>query len=231
MRCVRERTIFMQWNKLIDAFWGLPKTIYFNFKYLPIKQAIKLPIFLSHHVRLWEMEGIVEIHSPRISMGMITIGFENVGIFDSRYSRTIWKNQGGVIFEGRAGIGHGSRLSINSGGTLIFGDGFKITAESQIICSKYIRFGKDVLISWQCLFMDTDFHHIIINGKRNLDRNILIGDHVWIGCRCTILKGAEIRDNCVVAANSNVIHSLIIPNALIAGNPARVIKSEIEWEI
>ena len=222
----------MQWDKLIDAFLGLPKTIYFNFKYLPIKQAMKLPIFLSHHVRLWEMKGYIKLSSPQITIGMIKIGFENVGIFDQRYSRTIWKNEGGgVIFGGSAYIGHGSKLSINPQGVLILGNNFGISAESQIVCSKYICFGDDVLISWQCLFMDTDFHHIVVNGKRNSDRNILIGNHVWIGCRCTFLKGAEIKDNCVVAANSNVINSIIATNALIAGNPAKAIKTEIKWEI
>ena len=49
------------------------KTLYFNFKYLPFKEAVKLPVFLSRHVCLKKIKGKVIINS-KIRTGMIKIG-------------------------------------------------------------------------------------------------------------------------------------------------------------
>ena len=219
-------------NNLINYFLGLPKSIYFCFKYLPIKIAVKIPIFLSKNVYLSSVKGDIDIETDKIKTGMIKIRFGGVGIFDKKYSRTIWQNNGGkVVFRGITNIGHGSRISVNQNATLIFGKNFCITAESQVICSKKISFGNDVLISWQCLFMDTDFHKIYKNNMiKNENKAIEIGNHVWIGCRNTILKGVNIADNCVIAANSNVVKSIEQKNSIIAGNPAKMIENNIQWK-
>lgn len=219
-------------NKFINYFFGLPKSIYFCFKYLPFKIAIKLPILISANLYLSSMKGYIDIESNKIKTGMIRIGFGEVGIFDKKYSRSIWQNNGGrVVFKGKANIGHGSRISINQDGILIFGEKFCITAESQIVCSNHINFGDNVLVSWQCLFMDTDFHKIYKkNIRKNEDGIIKIGNHVWIGCRSTILKGVEIPDNCIIAANSNVVKSIKQCNSIVAGNPAIIVDKDIDWK-
>lgn len=163
---------------------------------------------------------------------MIRIGFGSVGIFDRNNSKSIWQNNGKIIFRGdKINIGHGSKISVNKKGTLIFGRNFCITAESQIVCSKYIDFGENVLMSWQCLVMDTDFHKIYKNNKiKNLDEAIIIGNNVWIGCRNVILKGTKIANNCVIAANSTVVKNIEEESCIIAGNPAKVIEHNIDWK-
>jgi hypothetical protein len=133
------------------------KTIYFNFKYLPFRQAIKIPIILSKEVYLWHTGGQIILDCP-IKSGIIEIGYGDVGIFDREVSRSIWQVSGTVIFKGSAQIGHGSKLSV--GGTLILGNGFMITAESSIIASNRIEFGENCLLSWDTLIMDTDFHDV-----------------------------------------------------------------------
>lgn len=42
----------MKIGKLFELLLDLPKTIIINFYYLPIKQVIKLPIRVSHNVRI-----------------------------------------------------------------------------------------------------------------------------------------------------------------------------------
>ena len=54
---------------------------------------------------------------------------------------------------------------------------------------------------------------------------IEIGDNVWVGAQSTILKNARIGSGCIVATGSVVIAGDYPPNSLIAGNPARVVKS------
>lgn len=219
--------------KLILYVLGLPKTLYFNFKYLPFYQAVKLPIFISHRVILKNTKGTIKLLpiQGEIKPALIKIGFGDVGIFDNGRSRSIWECSGEVCFYGQTNIGHGSKICVGPNGTLEFGNAFDITAESQIVCFKHIVFGEDVLVSWQCLVIDTDFHKITYKGiVTNLDKEIKIGNHVWIGCRSIILKGVNIPDNVVVAANSNVVGNFKDKYSIIGGNPAKVIKHEVDWE-
>lgn len=81
--------------------------------------------------------------------------------------------------------------------------------------------------------MDTDSHDIIDkNGfKMNYPKSISIGNHVWIGCRNTILKGVAIGDNSIVSANSTLTKSVIEGNCIIGGHgkSLEVIKREVNW--
>jgi len=53
---------------------------------------------------------------------------------------------------------------------------------------------------------------------------VKIGDNVWIGMNAVILKGVTIGENSVVAAGAVVTKS-VEPNAIVAGNPAQVVKT------
>jgi acetyltransferase-like isoleucine patch superfamily enzyme len=52
----------------------------------------------------------------------------------------------------------------------------------------------------------------------------MIEDKVWIGMDALILKGVTIGEGSVVAARS-VVTKDVPPYSLVAGNPARVVKS------
>jgi acetyltransferase-like isoleucine patch superfamily enzyme len=79
--------------------------------------------------------------------------------------------------------------------------------------------------------MDTDFHKILDKSNKiiNEDKEITIGNKVWIGCRCTILKGASIKDNIVIGANSFISGIFNGSNQIIAGNPPKILKNDIDW--
>ncbi|MEN9684922.1 MAG: hypothetical protein RLZZ28_708 [Bacteroidota bacterium] len=216
---------------MLKAIWRAnPKTIYFNFRYLPWRQAIHFPFWISSKTYLRKARGKISIHGPLFT-GMIRIGYGDIGIFDKKRSRTIWEVAGTVVFEGKAEIGHGSKISVGEAGLLQLGRNFAITAETTIIAYKKVVFGHDCLLSWDILVMDTDFH-TITNAQseiQNPPAEISVGNKVWIGCRSLILKGSVIPDGCIIAANSLVTKELNGINQVFGKQPLRVLSQNISW--
>lgn len=218
-------TAFDFWNIVLS----LPKTLRFNLHYFPLKTALKLPVFVSYRTFLRELHGKITL-PEKVETAMIKIGFGDVGHYDRKRSRSIWQVSGTVAFGGKASIGHGSKLSVR--GNLTLGANFNMTAESTIVCAHNISFGNDCLLSWDILIMDTDEHPIFNQDgiRTNPDKPILVGNHVWIGCKCTLLKGTEIPNNAVVAAGTLLTSAFSGENQVIGGNPPAVLKSDIRWE-
>ena len=213
------------WQLLLS----LPKTLRFNLHYFPLKTALRLPVVVSHRTYLRELRGKV-ILPATIKTGMIRIGFGDVGHYDRQRSRSIWQVSGIVNFQGNASVGHGSKISVR--GQLTMGEGFNITAESTIVCAREITFGHDCLISWDVLVMDTD-EHPIYNAEHqriNADAPIRVGNHVWIGCKCLLLKGTQLPDNNVVAAGTICRSNVNGQNQIVGGQPVRAFKENIYWQ-
>lgn len=59
--------------------------------------------------------------------------------------------------------------------------------------------------------------------------DIIIEDYVWIGMNCIVLKGVTVGEASIVAAGS-VVTNNVPPYSVVAGNPARVVKSLSEFE-
>jgi len=208
------------------------RSLLFNLYYLKFSEAIRLPILVSSNVYMKTQKGSITINSP-ISRGMVKLGYGEIGIRDRNNSRSIWHCYGNVIFNGPATINQGFILNINPGGKLEFGNGFTMIAASTIICNKSIKFGDNCLLSWDVQIMDSDLHKIFdANDKRiNENKEIIIGSKVWIGSKVVILKGVNLKDNTIVAAGSVVTRSFQNNSIIIAGNPAREIKSGIHWKL
>ena len=210
------------------------KTVYFNFYYFPLKIAIRFPFLIYYRSLLCKMGGQIIIKAP-VKTGMVKWGAHYVKIHDPYYSRTIWDVEGTLVINGQTTIGRGCKINIEKGGQLILGDNFLVTGNSSIICEKEISFGDDCMLSWDILMMDTDYHHIhnSVGEKINYPKPIHIGNHVWIGCKNTILKGVTIGDNNVVAANSTITHSVYDSNCIVGGSgkSVEVLKNDISWHI
>lgn len=96
----------------------------------------------------------------------------------------------------------------------------------------FITIGEDCMLSNGIRIITTDSHSVIDleSGKRiNPAKNVIIGNHVWIGANCTINKGVSIGDNAIIAGNSVVTHN-VPANTIVGGIPARVIKGNITWD-
>lgn len=60
-------------------------------------------------------------------------------------------------------------------------------------------------------------------GHPNCKGNIIIENDVWIGAKSTIMSGVKIHNGAIVGACS-VVTKDVPPYAIVAGNPAKVVK-------
>lgn len=87
-----------------------------------------------------------------------------------------------------------------------------------------IYIGKGTRIAPNCGFITSnhDFQDITKSAK---GQDIVIGEKCWIGMNSVILPGVKLGDHTIVGAGSIVTKSFVEGNCVIAGNPARKIKT------
>lgn len=96
-----------------------------------------------------------------------------------------------------------------------------------------IVIGDDCLISFGIWMRTADPHLIydVESSRRiNYSKDILVGDHVWLGQSCFIHKGSFIGSGSIVGALSFVAGKTIASNTSWGGNPARLIKEGVSWD-
>ena len=115
----------------------------------------------------------------------------------------------GAIFSSKSTIGSHSSVGVNAS----FGE---------------VHIGENVLMGRDCVgitrnhgFMEKD--RLIRKQGYFPEKPIYIGNDVWIGHRVIFLPGVHIADGCVIGAGA-VVTKDTPPYAVVAGNPAKVIK-------
>ena len=104
------------------------------------------------------------------------------------------------------------------GNNCFFNDGCSIN------CQKKIEIGNNLICGQNVMFFDHD--HDYKNDINNFIRDeIKIGNNVWIGANCIILKGVTIGDNVVIAAGS-IITKNVEKNKMVY-NKLNTIKNDI----
>jgi acetyltransferase-like isoleucine patch superfamily enzyme len=92
-----------------------------------------------------------------------------------------------------------------------------------------IRVGRHVNIGGNVRIYDHDFHAIDWQDRRTGDPGrtepVMIGDDVFIGANAILLKGVHVGDRSVIGAGSVVTLKDIPPDSVVAGNPARIVKT------
>jgi acetyltransferase-like isoleucine patch superfamily enzyme len=204
------------------------KTLWFNFKALPLKEALRMPIIISWNVKVRSV-GKITIEEP-VTPGMISIGVIKIDPWETNEDQIIFCNEGHIIFGGRTKIHPGVRLTVFPNAELKLGERVLFGCKTRIVCSKSITLGHDVRFSWEGQLFDTDFHfltNINTGHVSHRQRPVAIGDNVFIGNRCTIGKGTVIPNGSVISCCSKVSgnHSSEGENLLFVGNPAKVVGS------
>lgn len=122
----------------------------------------------------------------------------------------------------------------DSRGEITIGDRTAICEKTQLAviegCS--ITLGSDCLLSSEIRVRTGDSHSVLdTNGKRiNRSKDVVLGDHVWVGNRAILLKGCEIGRDSIVASGGIITKAFHTSNCVLGGNPARIIKENINWD-
>jgi acetyltransferase-like isoleucine patch superfamily enzyme len=132
-----------------------------------------------------------------------------------------------LIIEGGVRVGDGAKILIGPGARVTIGDDTHFDGDSCLISAISVSIGEGCAVAWQVLIMDTDFHRI--DGRASADAPVRIGNRVWIGAGAKILKGVSIGDGAVIAAGAIVTRD-VPAGALVAGNPAQVIREGVTWD-
>ena len=111
------------------------------------------------------------------------------------------------------------RLSVKLGYSIpinVFGPGVSLPHRGNIIINPQVNIGENCRI------------HVGVNIGAHHDKAPKIGNNVYIGPGAIIFGDITIADNCFIGANATVNKSVLEPNCVIAGTPAKVLKIDVD---
>ncbi len=114
-----------------------------------------------------------------------------------------------------------------------FGNHNRVFGKTHVACIEgtSVTFKDGCLFSANVVFRTGDSHSILdANTSRRINpsKSIEVGNRVWFGNTTTILKGIKIGDDSIIGTGS-IVTSDVPSNTIVAGVPAKVIKSGVKW--
>lgn len=130
----------------------------------------------------------------------------------------------------------GARRWTCSGARLTIGEFFSVGSRSRIILSNsgnVVEIGNNCMFSKSIMVRGGEYPHLIFDKASgdylDVSDGIFIGDHAWIGEGAYITKAVTVPRECIVGARSVVTKRFDVENAVIAGNPAKIVKVGVQW--
>ena len=203
-------------------------SLWFNFKYLPLKQAVKLPVLIykPHFLRL---KGSVVIDSDNVYFGMIRLGFFTSAVFPN--SGITIRNQGTLVFKGKCHIGNDCYIICGKHGRLEFGEDYRVTGGVKMVSECGITFGKHTRLGWGGVVIDTNFHPLYDIERNNFKKafgQIAIGNNNWFGMNCLIMPGVTTPEHCIFGARTIVTRNGKYESYCVhGGSPVRVLSRNV----
>lgn len=212
--------------------WAL--SLFLNCYYFTITKAFHFPILVGYGTKIGSLGDRNSIQIPT-QFGALCFGLKKEP-FKYGNNTNYWYigRDAQLILKGTCRMAKGIRIKLFEHSKLIIGSHFTSNANLLISCAKTISFGADNLLGWDITIMDNDGGHSIVDIDNNTSihksANICIGNHVWIGSKCSILKGSCINNGSIIGYGSLVCGMKTIDdNSLVIGAPSSVKKTKISW--
>lgn len=129
----------------------------------------------------------------------------------------------------------GSNTKIHSGNTIIGKSSFSIGENSRIINDHFMDLWNNISIgnnTWIAGRSSQFWTHGSIHTKKGTkDLGIKIKDNVYISSNTSIAPGVTIEDDNLIGLGSVVSKSILTKRNIYAGNPAIVLKQNIDWRV
>lgn len=122
-------------------------------------------------------------------------------------------------------MSYNSRITVTNGGKVLIKGNCSFNTNSICVSMGKVTIGKNVAIGPNVCIYDHD-HRFNENGKMDNEYSkgeIVIGNNVWIGAGCIILKNTIIGDNSIIGAGS-IIKGNIPNNSLVTSDRKTIIK-------
>jgi acetyltransferase-like isoleucine patch superfamily enzyme len=132
---------------------------------------------------------------------------------------------GRIVLGDRVQFETGISLTVGGDATIDIGDRVYINNAARIGALARVEIGARSMLAAEVSIMDSNFH--TLDGSVGTEP-VVIGERVWLGLRSMVLPGVTVGDGAVVAAGSVVARD-VEPATLVAGNPARVVRRDVEW--
>jgi acetyltransferase-like isoleucine patch superfamily enzyme len=153
----------------------------------------------------WSLRKLKKVGARPIVLGRATLDASDLEVGDDF---KVWSGHRRTLVSGWGRMRIGDRVFINSG--------------SVVISVLEITIGDDVALASDVYVIDSNSHGV--EGRPHVEAPVRIGDGTWVGARAMILPGVTIGKRVVVAAGSVVTRD-VPDDSLVAGNPARVVRS------
>jgi acetyltransferase-like isoleucine patch superfamily enzyme len=123
------------------------------------------------------------------------------------------------------------KITLEGNSTLYIGRNSGIRGVTFVGKDANIKVGRNCMFSYDVIVRNNDSHKVLDQDGNvtNIAQDIIIGDHVWLCERSTILKGVTVESDSIIAYGAVVTRDCP-PNSIMAGNPARVVKDNISWK-
>lgn len=210
-----------------NGIFALMKTVWFNFRYLPFRQAVRMPVFLSRRVNVYRCHRGFYMGGGRTG----DLRFLDNGKYT--YHKPSMLNIRGKIVTRGEGIhlfGSGLTLSIGEKGVLELGNNVTVSFNATFCVHNRVVIGDENMWSHDIVIRDNDSHMIFDRSGKFINGNkpIVIGNRVWVGCRSIILKGCTIADGTIVGAGSVLTKPHTEQDTVIVDD-GRVVKRGVSW--
>lgn len=133
-----------------------------------------------------------------------------------------------TIWVGNHVQAHGASVVVKAGLNIATGCEFFVYNSLNVL-----RIGENCLFSRDIIIRCGESPHLLFDYESgdylDISEGVFIGDHVWVGERAYITKRATIPDESMVAACAVVTKRFEDPRVVLAGNPAKVVRSGVQW--